>query len=283
MIAARGYLWMKAGILAGLVLVLAGCMQALNTEGASSQQPPPAWLRPSASPTDTLTVAEEVLSPALPPEREATLTLPVVEAAPEGQANGTVPTPEGEHLVAVFPSGSGEAGEEPQEASPEVATSTVVTPTRSPLLPSPSNLPEASAPLTPTPTLTPTPGVQIVLPTLPVLSNEQRWRAQQKDREVFEAYRTYTTSGSDLWWYDPVNQQHVVLGSFAGNFHAQSRFTLVGRGVAALEVPYQVNQSYGLQALSPALVQRIGEAGYGEWIEAYVLMGPEVQPVQPRS
>ncbi|NJN65501.1 MAG: hypothetical protein HC884_01710 [Chloroflexaceae bacterium] len=251
MMAGRGYLRVRMGILVGLVLALAGCMQALNTDGVGSQQPPPAWLRPSASPTNTLAMAAERLTPDRPLEPETDPTLPASEPPHGNLANGPVVTPEGAYVVAAFP------------PLPETTPTLTLFPT--PTLP-------------PSPTSTPTPGVQIVLPTLPVLSNEQRWRSQQKNREVFDSYQVYTTSGSDLWWYDPVNQQHVVLGSFTGHFNAQARFTLTAREGTALEVPYQVNQSYGLQALSPALVQRIEAAGYGEWIEAYVLLGTEVQP-----
>jgi hypothetical protein len=129
-----------------------------------------------------------------------------------------------------------------------------------------------------TPTATSTPIVTIVLPTLPALTNEQRWRNQQDNRVLFDALRSYSTNNSMLWWYDPVNQQHVPLGSFAGAFDAQATFTLVKTGAPALEVPYHVNQSYGITALSPALLKRIVGAGYGEWIETYVIISPEVTP-----
>lgn len=109
-------------------------------------------------------------------------------------------------------------------------------------------------------------------------SNEARWREQQRDREVFEGPRSFVTSGSDLWWYDPRNQQHVVLGRINGEFLAQARFVLQSRELPALEVPYRVNSSYGLTALSPALIERIQAAGYTDWIETYVLESPEVQP-----
>jgi hypothetical protein len=118
----------------------------------------------------------------------------------------------------------------------------------------------------------------LAVPTVQALTNEERWRRQQKERTVFETMRTYTTSGSELWWYDPVNQQHVILGTIAGDFQAQAQFTLAGQGIAALEVPYRVNQQYGLTSLSPALLERIQAAGYGEWIETYVFAGPDVRP-----
>jgi hypothetical protein len=115
------------------------------------------------------------------------------------------------------------------------------------------------------------------LPTAPALSIEERWRAQQQDRVIFEQLTAYTTSSSELWWYDPVNQQHVILGRVTGDFSAQARFIVRAQGVEALEVPYQVNISYGLTALSPALVERIRASGYAsDWIEAYVFLTPNV-------
>jgi hypothetical protein len=119
----------------------------------------------------------------------------------------------------------------------------------------------------------------VIVPATPLpLSNEQRWRRQQQNREVFASTRTFVTAGSELWWYDPVQQQSVILGTFSGPFEAQARFTLRGQGVIALEVPYQVNQRYGLTAISPALIERIRAAGYDEWIETYVIEGPNVRP-----
>lgn len=109
-------------------------------------------------------------------------------------------------------------------------------------------------------------------------SNEQRWRAQQQDRVVFEALRPYVTGGTDLWWYDPLNQQHVRLGRISGDFVAQATFVLPDEGRPALEVPYHVNVGYGLTALSPALLERIRAAGYGDWIETYVFETHDVQP-----
>lgn len=117
----------------------------------------------------------------------------------------------------------------------------------------------------------------LVLPTTPRLSNEGRWRAQQQDRLVFDALTPYTTTGSELWWFDPVNQQSVILGRVTGDVVAQAQFQLRGQGVTALEIPYQVNSSYGLTALSPALLGRIAAAGYeSDWIETYIFLTPNV-------
>jgi hypothetical protein len=107
-------------------------------------------------------------------------------------------------------------------------------------------------------------------------TNEDRWRGQQIDRRPFETVRPYSTASSELWWYDPINQQSVILGRITGGFSAQAEFTLRGQGVPALEVPYQVNVSYGLTALSPALIDRIRAAGYSEWIETYVFSTPGI-------
>ncbi len=132
--------------------------------------------------------------------------------------------------------------------------------------------------LVPTPQVSSIPEATFVLPTPPQMSNEQRWRAQQINRNVFDLTRSYTTASSELWWYDPVNQQHVILGTFTGDFLAQAQFTLRGQGIEALEVPYQVNVNYGLTALSPALVARINAAGAKDWVETYVFITPNVVP-----
>lgn len=96
---------------------------------------------------------------------------------------------------------------------------------------------------------------------------------------MFDGLVPYATSGSELWWFDPVNQQPVILGRIAGDFVAQAQFQLRGQGIPALEVPYQVNASYGLTALSPALLGRIEAAGFaGDWIETYVYLSPDVTP-----
>jgi hypothetical protein len=161
----------------------------------------------------------------------------------------------------------------PAEAS---ATTLVEPPITEPsLTPTDAPTPEPSATIAPP---TATPEATLALPTQVPLSNEQRWRAQEIDRVVFDPMRSYTTVSSELWWYDPVNQQHVILGTFTGSFVAQARFTLRGQGVEALEVPYQVNRSYGLTALSSALVDRIKAAGNNDWIETYVFVTPNVTP-----
>jgi len=178
------------------------------------------------------------------------------------------------------------ATEGPQTVTPSVTQAPLPSPQPSPveITPTTTTTPTTVVPtptLTPTvPTPTPTPEFVIVPPTLPAVSYAERWRAQQDNREVFEPPALFTTSGSELWWYDPVNQQHVMLGSFAGDFEAQAQFQLVGQGVPALEVAYHVNQSYGLTAISSSLIERIRAAGYDEWIDTYVILTPEVRPRQ---
>lgn len=123
------------------------------------------------------------------------------------------------------------------------------------------------------------PTITIVPPMLLSFTPEQRWRMQQSDRTVFETPQTYIArSQSKLWWYDPINQQHVLLGTFSGRFVAQASFYLpVKDNSEALEVPYEVNQQYGLTALSPALVERMRAAGYTTWVETYVFVSSEIE------
>ncbi|MGQ9927340.1 MAG: hypothetical protein ACUVS4_10765 [Chloroflexaceae bacterium] len=117
----------------------------------------------------------------------------------------------------------------------------------------------------------------VIAPT-PARSNEQKWRDQQVDRQVLAPPQVYTTRNAELRWYDPLNQQHLVLGRLSGDFLVQATFVLRDPGLPALEVPYQINVSYGLTALSPAHIERLKAAGYVEWVETYVLASPDVYP-----
>lgn len=156
------------------------------------------------------------------------------------------------------------------------------------LLPSATVMPEPSATLEPTAQLASSATPQssgappyvlppLTIPTTPPLSHEERWRRQQLDRQPFAAPQAFVTAGSELWWFDPVNQQAVILGQMASPFLAQAEFTLRSQGVSALEVPYQINQSYGLTALSPALLERMRLAGFTDWVETYVFLTPQVR------
>ena len=162
---------------------------------------------------------------------------------------------------------------------------TLPTPVQSPFVPSITSTatvaiivttPEPATAIPPTPTLAPVP--TLVLPTLPALSNEERWRFQQLNRQIFPEPRLYSTKRSQLYWYDPVNQQSVLLGVINGEFIAQATFTFRENGQLALEVPYEINRSYGLSALSPAVIERIRAAGFTDWIETFVFLTSDVQP-----
>lgn len=206
-------------VLVCIVPLLAGCMEALQSEARPDVAPP------SLGPSPTMVVTS--VPPAI------------------GDTSPTLP---------------GSFAPDPATATPTLI------PTLTPTLPAPTD----AVPVVPLPTL--------ALPTPAPLTNEERWRAQQIDRRPFESHRPYFTTGSELWWYDPLNQQSVILGRVTGDLSAQAEFTLRGQGVQALEVPYQVNLSYGLTALSPALLDRISAAGSGEWIETYVFLTPNVIP-----
>jgi len=106
----------------------------------------------------------------------------------------------------------------------------------------------------------------------------ERWRYMQMDREVFDPIRTYATLGPEtLWWYDPVFGQSVALGEINGEFPVQASFRLRGQEASALEVPYQINTSFGLR-LPDALQARMRNAGAGEWVETFVFAKSDVQP-----
>lgn len=110
-----------------------------------------------------------------------------------------------------------------------------------------------------------------MLPTEAPQTSEQRWRAQQIDRVVFEGQRIYTASQPvSLLWYDPATGQSLEIGSLIGDFPAQAQFTFRGTGQPALEVPYRINTDFGLTAISAAVRERMRAAGYTESVEAYI-------------
>jgi hypothetical protein len=241
-------LWMGIGLLLLSMIGLSGCMAALPSDSAPQRSSfAPAVPTASATPTTGLgevgQAGEVAVSPTTPPPT----------AAPD--------------VIAT----------EAEMPPPPTATE-VLSPTAAPSATVAEPLPTTPPPTATAVPVSPTSDIVVAAPTLEALGNEERWRRQQQERQVFEGVQTFTTTGSELWWYDPVQQQHVILGTFSGEFVAQARFTLKGQGVQALEVPYQVNQSYGLTSLSPALIERIQAAGYNDWIEAYVFERPGVQP-----
>src|SRR5215207_9446451 len=101
---------------------------------------------------------------------------------------------------------------------------------------------------------TPTPAVIVVPLTQMPETNEQRWRAQQQDRKVNDPPRIYVAQNPiTLWWYDPLTSQSVPIGTISGEFPAQAEFSLQGTQQAALEVPYRINNDFGLTAISEAV------------------------------
>lgn len=151
-------------------------------------------------------------------------------------------------------------------------------------------VPEASAPVTenlpptasdapPAPTeapaVTPTVNPEFAGASLPRV--EDRWRYIQLDRTPFDTVRTYTTSTSQtLWWYDPRFGQNVRLGDISGDFPVQATFRFRGQEISAFEVPYEVNKSFGF-TLPDAILNRMRDAGVGDWAETFVYESPVIQ------
>lgn len=105
---------------------------------------------------------------------------------------------------------------------------------------------------------------------------EQRWREMQVDRAPFEAPRSFVSSGSEIvWWFDPLFGQLVPVGEIRGEFVAQASFRIKGQWIGALEIPYNVNQSYGIVVPEPIL-QRMRNAGKGEWAEVFIYQTGDV-------
>lgn len=105
---------------------------------------------------------------------------------------------------------------------------------------------------------------------------EQRWREMQVDRAPFEAPRSFVSSGSEIvWWFDPLFGQLVPIGEIRGEFVAQASFRIKGQWIGALEIPYNVNQAYGIVVPEP-IVQRMRNAGKGEWAEVFIYQTGDV-------
>jgi hypothetical protein len=125
---------------------------------------------------------------------------------------------------------------------------------------------------------TPTSVMVVPLTQLPE-TTEQRWRAQQQDRQVNDPPRIYVAPISiTLWWYDPLTSQSVPIGTINGEFPVQAEFVLRGPQQAALEVPYRINNDFGLTAISDAVRARMQAAGYSQSVEAYVLRTADINP-----
>jgi hypothetical protein len=129
------------------------------------------------------------------------------------------------------------------------------------------------------PTSPATPEVVVIPQTAIPLNNEQRWRAQQLDRQVFDQQRLYIANNDvALLWYDPVTGQSLEIGTIRGEFPAQAQFILRNDRRPALEVPYRINQDFGLTAISEAVRARMKAAGYTESVEAYIEQTEVVVP-----
>lgn len=138
---------------------------------------------------------------------------------------------------------------------------------------------EAEATPAATITATLTPAVIVVPLTQVPATSQERWRAQQKDRKVNDPKRIYIAkSSTTLWWYDPITSQSLPIGTISGEFPVQAEFTLRSMQQVALEVPYRINNDFGLTAISEAVRERMRAAGYSQSVEAYVLRTDDIQP-----
>lgn len=136
----------------------------------------------------------------------------------------------------------------------------------------------------PTPTVTnrtPAPSVVVIPRTAVPLTNEQRWRAQQLERQSFTPERLYIANESvQLLWYDPMTSQVLEIGTIRGEFPAQAQFVLQSNRQPALEVRYQINTDFGLTAISEAVRERMRAAGYTDSVEAYIERTDGIVPKQ---
>jgi hypothetical protein len=137
----------------------------------------------------------------------------------------------------------------------------------------------SAAPTIPAPIPPATPAVVVIPQTAIPLNNEQRWRAQQIDRQPFDQQRLYIANTDvALLWYDPMTGQSLEIGTIRGEFPAQAQFILRNDRHPALEVPYRINQDFGLTAISEAVRARMKTAGYTESVEAYIERTEAVVP-----
>ncbi len=157
--------------------------------------------------------------------------------------------------VAVVPAATG-------DPAAFATTADAVAPTSAPL-------PEVAP--TPAPAVTPTVNPALANVQLPAPADlQERWRQLQEDRTVFDSPRQYVSTGSHIvWWFDPLFGQFLPIGEVQGVFLAQATFNLRGQWVQALEMPYHVNQDYEIE-VPPAILQRMRNAGVGEWAEVFV-------------
>jgi hypothetical protein len=110
-------------------------------------------------------------------------------------------------------------------------------------------------------------------------TNEQRWREQEQDRQVIQPPQIYVaTSLIPLMWYDPLTGQSLQIGTIIGEFPVQARFMLRTTHQSALEVPYRINNDFGLTSISDAVRERMQDAGYTQSVEAFAIKTDAVQP-----
>ena len=136
-----------------------------------------------------------------------------------------------------------------------------------------------ATPLPAGPTVAPTVNPQLANVQLPAAADLQaRWRAMQVEREAFSPPRPYTSPGYQVvWWFDPVFGSTVPIGQIRGEFPVQATFRIRGMWIGALEIPYHVNQQFGFAVPEPIL-QRMRNAGVGEWAEVFVYQTQDIQP-----
>ncbi len=80
-----------------------------------------------------------------------------------------------------------------------------------------------------------------------------------------------------LFWFDPETGQILEIGTVLGDIPVQARFRLRSTGEAALEVPYRINNDFGLTAISEAVRSRMEAAGYTFSVEAFLLESDAMQ------
>ncbi len=140
-------------------------------------------------------------------------------------------------------------------------------------------VPTALTTNTPSFTNTPTAAVIVIPRSATPISNEQRWRIQQRDREVLSPVQIYTIQGqAALLWYDPLASQVIEIGLVHGSVPVQARFNYLPYQAAAIEIPYRINVDFGLTSISDAAVERMRQAGYTESVESFIIITDSIRP-----
>lgn len=166
----------------------------------------------------------------------------------------------------------------PTQIAPELEATPAAAATAEPTA---ARTPTAGVTVTATTSLTATliPAVIVVPATQPPTTSEGRWRAQEQDRNINDPPRIYIAKNpTTLWWFDPSTSQSLTIGTISGEFPVQAEFILRSTQQAALEVPYRINNDFGLTAISEAVRERMKAAGYTQSVEAYVLRTADIQP-----